>query len=141
MYIAVVYILFWGYRSFFIRCPKYRIQPLVSYSSYIIPILIFSLLNISSFLILSLFVTHSIFRRHAIPNTLSLCFCFSLSVHVSALYMYSRVLNISTSYTRILWPCNAQFFGVPCTPSPAPAKFPSPTHLSFPHHCQTPLVC
>src|SRR6218665_1580002 len=54
-------------------------------------------MNISSFMILCLLVTLSIlFRRHAISNTLSLCFCFSLSVHVSALY--SRVLNTSTSY-------------------------------------------
>src|SRR6218665_1723573 len=76
----------------------------------IIPILIFSLLNISSFLILSLLVTPSIFRRHAISNTLSLCFCFSFIVHVSALY--SRMLNTSTSYMRVF--CRlAQFLGVP----------------------------
>src|SRR6218665_1594837 len=30
---------------------------------------------------------------------LSLCFCFSFIIHVSALY--SRVLNISTSYMRV----------------------------------------
>src|SRR6218665_2273132 len=65
-----------GYRSFFIgfRCPKYRSRLFRILST--IPILIFSLLNISSFLILSLLVIPSIFRRHAISNTLSLCFCF-----------------------------------------------------------------
>src|SRR6218665_3782141 len=86
-----------GYRSFFIRfrCPKYRSRLFRILS--IIPILIFSLLNISSFFILSLLVTPSIFRRHAISNTLS--FCFSFIVHVSALY--SRVLNTSTSYMRV----------------------------------------
>src|SRR6218665_4011906 len=88
-----------GYRSFFtrFRCPKYcsRLFRILS----IIPILIFSLLNISSFLIPSLLVTPSNFRRHAISNTLSLCFCFSFIVHVSALY--SRVLNTSTSYMRV----------------------------------------
>src|SRR6218665_3567142 len=87
------------YRSFFIRfrCPKYRSRLFRILS--IIPILIFSLLKISSFLILSLLVTPSIFRRHAISNTLSLCFCFSFIVHVSALY--SSVLNTSTSYIRV----------------------------------------
>src|SRR6218665_2769998 len=89
-----------GYCSFFIRfrCPKYRSRLFRVLS--IIPIMIFSLLNISSFLILSLLMTPSIFRRHAISNTLSLCFCFSFIVHVSALY--SRVLNTSTSYMRVL---------------------------------------
>src|SRR6218665_2567520 len=88
-----------GYRSFFIRfrCPKYRSRLFRILST--IPILIFSLLNIFSFLILSLLVTSSIFRSHAISNTLSLCFCFSFMVHVSALY--SRVLNTSTSYLRL----------------------------------------
>src|SRR6218665_4133890 len=88
-----------GYRSFFIRfrCPKYRSRLFRILS--IIPILIFSLLDIFSFLILSLLVTPSIFRRHAISNTLSFCFCFSFIVHVSALY--SRVLNTSTSYMRV----------------------------------------
>src|SRR6218665_1051122 len=97
MYIAVVCYL--GYRSFFIRirCLKYRIR--LFCFLFIIPILIFSLLNISLFLILSLLVPPSIFRRHAISNTLSLCFCFSFSVHVSALD--SRVLNTSTSYMRV----------------------------------------
>jgi len=38
-----------------------------------------SLLNISSFLFLSLLVAPSIFRRHAISNTRSLCFCLSRS--------------------------------------------------------------
>src|SRR6218665_1755615 len=129
------------YRSFFIRfrCPKYRSRLFRILS--IIPILIFNLLNISSFLILSLLVTPSIFRRHAISNTLSLCFCFSFIVHVSALY--SRVLNTSKALTEsitcvFLWPCSVPWSS---TPSPAPTKFPSPTQFSFPHPCQTPLVC
>src|SRR6218665_835472 len=88
-----------GYRSFFIRfrCPKYpsRLFRILS----IIPILIFNLLNISSFLILSLLVNASIFRRHAISNTLSLCFCFSFIFHFSALC--SGLLNTSPSYMRV----------------------------------------
>jgi len=74
--------LFWGYRSFFIRlrCPKYRRRLFRILS--IIQSLISSLLNIFSFLILSLLVIPSIFRRHVISNTLSLCFYFSLSVTV-----------------------------------------------------------
>src|SRR6218665_3903267 len=98
MYISVV-CYFGGSRSFFIRfrCPKYRSR--LFHILSIIPILIFSLSNISSFLILSLLVTPSNFRRHAISNTLSFCFCFSFIVHVSALY--SRVLNTSTSYMRV----------------------------------------
>src|SRR6218665_3373688 len=65
--------------------------------------MIFSLLNISSFLILSLLVNPSIFRRHAISNTLSLCFCFSFIVHVSVLYSRVHMLNASrpTSYMRV----------------------------------------
>src|SRR6218665_2605985 len=64
------------------------------------PHLIFSLLYISSFLILSLPVTPSILHRHSISNTLSLCFCFSFNVHVSKLY--NRVLSTSVSYRRIV---------------------------------------
>src|SRR6218665_602406 len=63
------------------------------------PHLMFSLLYISSFLILSLLVTPAILRRQAISNTLSLCFCFSFNIHVSTLY--NRVLNTSVSYMRI----------------------------------------
>src|SRR6218665_3782900 len=37
-----------------------------------------------------------------------------------------------------LSPCSVPWSS---TPSPEPAKFPSPTQFSFPHPCQTPLVC
>src|SRR6218665_1924234 len=128
-----------GYRSFFIRfrCPKYRSRLFRILST--IPILIFSLLNISWFLILSLLVTPSIFRRHAISNTLSLCFCFSFIVHVSALYTVGCSTPVGyLVYLRVLWPCSVPWSSIP---SPAPAKFPSPTQFSFQYPCQTPLVC
>src|SRR6218665_2504844 len=131
--------LFWGYRSFFIRfrCPKYRSRLFRILST--IPILIFSLLNIFLFLILSLLVTPSIFRRHAISNTLSLCFCFSFIVHVSALYTVGCSTPVGyLVYLRVLWPCSVPWSSIH---SPAPAKFPSPTQFSFPYPCQTPLVC
>src|SRR6218665_2304538 len=82
MYVAVI--CYFGVSFIFHPVQMSKVsQPLVLYSTSIIPIMIFNLLNISSFLILSLLVTPSIFRRHAISNTLSLCFCFSLRVHVS----------------------------------------------------------
>ena len=52
-----------------------------------------------SFLILSLLVTPSIFRRHVISNTLSLDLSFSFSVHVSELFRSTLFTNVS--YTRI----------------------------------------
>src|SRR6218665_433949 len=60
-----------------------------------------SLLYVSWFLILSLLVTPSILRWHAISNTLSLCFCFSVSVHVCMLDNRNRVLNTSAPYMHI----------------------------------------
>src|SRR6218665_2590309 len=124
------------YRLFFIRfsCPKYR-SCLFRILS-IIPILIFSLLNISSFLILSLLVTPFIFRRHAISNTLRLCFCFSFIVHVSALY------SIGAKHQYLIHACFcrlAQFLGVPHLPqrlTSSPRQPHSPFHILI-----RPLLC
>ena len=58
-----------------------------------------SLPRISSFLILSLLVTPSIFRRHVISNTLSLDLSLSFSVQVSELYRSTLFTNVSN--TRI----------------------------------------
>src|SRR6218665_1296883 len=86
----------------------------------IIPHLMFSLLNIFSFLILSLLVTPSIFRRHAISNALSLCFSLSLRLHMSTHTVPHTCMS--------LWPCTVPWGS---TPSKTPAKFPSPTQFSI----------
>src|SRR6218665_657060 len=120
MYIAVVGLCYFGVSFVLHPIPMSK----VSYRRLfrilsIIPSLMSSLLNISSFLILSLLVILSIFRMHAISNTLSLCFCFSLSVHVSA--FYSRVL--STKHLVHACFCGlAQFLGVPHLPKRLPSS-------------------
>src|SRR6218665_1868222 len=103
--------------------------------------MIFSLLNISSFLILSLLVNPSIFHRHAISNTLSLCFCFSFIVHVSVLYSRVHMLNTSRPvYLIHACFCDlAQFLGVPHLPRRLPS---SPRQPNSPFHILVrPLLC
>src|SRR5678816_3348984 len=91
-----------GYLSFPIRvtCPKYRSRLfcILLTMSY----LMFSRLCISLFLILSLLVSPSILRKHAISKTLSRCLCVSFSVQVSELY--SNALSTSVSYNLTFVP-------------------------------------
>src|SRR6218665_3147823 len=127
-----------GYRSFFIRfrCPKYhsRLFRILS----IIPILIFSLLNISSFLILSLLVTPSIFfRRHAISNTQV---SVSASLSLSMSQRYTVVVVAQHQYLIHACFCGlAQFLGVPHLPQRL-RSFPHQPNSPF-HILVRPLLC
>jgi len=65
-----------------------------------LPLLIFELLQMTSFLTRSCLVAPAMCLRQLILNTLNLLFNFSVSVHVSALY--SSMLRNRVSYTSIL---------------------------------------
>src|SRR6218665_3699440 len=113
--------LFCSFVRYFVSFVLHPIQ------MYTVFCLLFRVLSISSFLL----------RRDAISNTLCICFCISLSVHVFVLY--SRVLSTSTSYMRVFVALlsSLEFHTFPS----AFQGLPWPTQFSCPHLCQSLLVC